>query len=133
MPKLGDMFPANFLRADDFEDGDAVLTMKRIEEETIGKGKDAKDVFILYFRELDKGLVLNKTNSNTIAGLYGDDTDDWKGKQVTLYATEVQFQDKMVDAIRVRSKPPKKAAPKPVKAAVVEEAEEAEDDSGIPF
>jgi hypothetical protein len=129
------MFPSNYLKASDFEDGDSTLTIKRLDEETIGSGKEAKDVWVVYFREQEKGLVLNKTNSNVIAGLYGDDTDDWKGKQVTLYETEVQFQDKMVPAIRIRSKPPKKAAAKPVKAAVAEPAEDTEedDDSQIPF
>jgi hypothetical protein len=62
---------------------------------------------VLFFREEEKGLVLNKTNTTIIAKLYGDDTDDWVGKPVTLYATEVQFQGDMVDAIRVRNKPPR--------------------------
>jgi hypothetical protein len=143
MPRLYDMFPTNYLKASDFEDGDTTLTIKRLAKETIGKGKDQKDAWVCYFREEDKGLVLNKTNSNTIAGLYGDETDDWKGKKIILYATEVQFQDRMVDAIRVRSKPPKKSPPKAsrVVADYVPEEEEDkeeedkddEDEDDIPF
>ena len=116
MPKLSDMYPSNYLRAADFEDGDSVLTIKQVEEDSIGQGKDAKDVWVCYFKEEDKGLVLNKTNSNTIATLYGDDTDDWAGKPVTLYATEVQFQDKMVDGHPRPVKPPKVEGPEAVKA-----------------
>jgi hypothetical protein len=111
MPKLNDMFPSKWLKAADFDESGSVLTIDRLEEESIGQGSDKADKWVLYFKELDKGLVLNKTNTNIIAALYGDDTDEWDGKLVTLYATEVQFQGDMVDAIRVRKK-----APKPKKA-----------------
>jgi hypothetical protein len=112
MPKIGDMYPSRYLKAGDFEDGDATLTIADIRQERIGQGRDADDKWIVYFEEEEKGLVLNKTNSNSIAKLHGDDTDDWIGKEITLFATEVQFQSEMVEAIRIRSKPPRrKAAP----------------------
>lgn len=136
MPKLNDMFPSRYLKAADFEDGDAVVTIERLEEDTVGQGKDAKDVWIVYFTELDKGLVLNKTNTVTIGKLYGDDTDDWTGKKITLFSTEVQYQSDMVAAIRIRSKPPK-ARQKPVavkaEAPVEAEAPDDDDDDSIPF
>ena len=128
MPKLKEMFPSKYLRAADFEDGDAVVTIERLEEDNVGMGKDAKDVWVLFFDELDKGLILNKTNTNTIAKLYGDDTDDWIGKKVTLFATEVQFQSEMVEAIRVRSKAPKAAVKKAAANANVATAREPGDD-----
>ena len=107
MPKISEMQPSKYLKATDAEDGDLILTMSDVKEETLGMGKDADKKWVLYFEEQPKGLVLNKTNMNTIAKLYGDDTDDWEGKKVTLFATEVQFKDEMVEAIRIRSKPPK--------------------------
>ncbi len=126
MPKTGDMYPSRYLKASDCEDGDITLTIKEIRQERIGQGRDADDKWILFFEEEEKGLVLNKTNTNTIAKLYGDDTDDWDGKQVTLFSTEVSFQGDMVEAIRVRSKPPK-ARGKVAKTAP------AEDDDGEEF
>ena len=38
--------------------------------------------------------------------MYGDDTDMWIGKAITMYATEVEFGGKMVMGIRVRMQPP---------------------------
>jgi hypothetical protein len=134
MPSVNDMYPSKWLKASDCEDGDMVLTISGIVQERIGQGSQADDKWVLNFEEEEKGLVLNKTNTNTIAKLYGNDTDDWIGKQVTLFATEVQFQGDMVEAIRVRSKPPRKPGAKvtkPVTAKVEEVAEEAEGD--IPF
>lgn len=133
MPKLNDMFPSKYLKAADFEDGDQVMTIDRLEKDNVGQGKDAKDVWVVYFDGEDKGLILNKTNTNTIAKLYGDDTDDWIGKQVTLFATEVQFQSEMVEAIRVRSKPPKRPTAKAKAAPVAVEAEDEADDDTVPF
>lgn len=132
MPRLNDMYPSRYLKAADFEDGDRVLTIKGVDSERIGQGADAETKWILYFEEEDKGLVLNKTNSGTIAKLYGDDTDDWEGKKVTLFATEVQFKQEMVEAIRIRSKPPK-AKGKPAPAAVAPADDEEEDGPDVPF
>ena len=86
MPSMNDLFPSNYLKAADFEE-DATLTIKALRQEKIGQGKDADDKWILFFKEEKKGLVLNKTNANTLCKLYGDDTDDRIGKQVTLLAT----------------------------------------------
>lgn len=134
MPKLADMYPSRWLRATDCEDGDLILTIEDVRQEKVGMGGDDSLKWVVYFHENDKGLVLNKTNSNTIAKLYGDDTDDWTGKKVVLYATEVQFQGDMVDAIRVRTKPPKAAA-KPVRGLATPTVAEAAaaDDPDIPF
>lgn len=107
MPKISEMQPSKYLKASDADEGDLILTMRDVKEETLGRGPDAQNKWILYFEEVEKGLVLNKTNMNTIAKLYGDDTDGWEGKKITLFATEVQFQAEMVEALRVRSKPPK--------------------------
>jgi len=135
MPKTSDMFPSRWLKASDFEDGDATLTIREVGQERIGQGKDASDKFVLYFEDEAKGLVLNKTNVGTIAKLHGDDTDDWIGKDVTLYTTEVQFQSDMVEAIRVRSKAPRRPGAKAGKpTAPAPAATEAEDDEDkVPF
>jgi hypothetical protein len=135
MPRVSEMHPSKYLKASDCEDGDLVLTIERLEQDRIGQGKDAEDKWIVYFVEHDKGLILNKTNTNTIAKLYGDDTDDWEGKPVTLFATEVQFGTDMVDAIRIRSKPAKpKGATKATKAtAPAARPAAGDDDEDIPF
>ena len=72
--------------------------MDRVEFEVLGDNKK----LILYFEGKDRGLVLNKTNANNIANAYGDDTDDWIGKQIVLFEAMVDFQGRTVPAIRVR-------------------------------
>jgi hypothetical protein len=131
MPNVNDMHPSNYLKASDLDDEDLTLTMKAVKQESIGQGAQAEEKWILYFKGQDKGLVLNKTNTTTIAKLYGDDTDGWLGKRITLFATQVDFQGRQVDAIRVKNKAPKEAA-RPEKAPAGVTAED-ESDEDIPF
>ncbi len=99
--KLSSLFPSKYLRASDL-DGDTPVTMKSL---IVGEiSQEEKPV--LYFREEAKGLVLNKTNGKTIGSLHGSETDDWPGKKIILYSTEVDFRGEIVDAIRVRRRIP---------------------------
>ena len=63
-------------------------------------GKSKKPV--VYFEKATKGMVLNKTNARTIAKLHGNDTDEWTGKTVTLYATTCDAFGETVDCVRIK-------------------------------
>lgn len=109
--KISAAFPSNYLKAADLNDRNVKVVMDRVEMEDIGG--DHKP--ILYFQGKDKGLVLNKTNSNNISAAYGDDTDEWAGRQLVLYPAMTDFQGKTVPCIRVRAPTAKDGAaiPKP--------------------
>ncbi len=99
------VFPSNYLKADQFEE-DRTVTIREVKIESLGQGSDADDKPILYFEETEKGLVLNRTNANTVAGMYGPETDAWTGQRVTLGMSYVDFQGKQTASIRVRPKRP---------------------------
>ena len=67
--RVSQAFPSNYLKAADLQGRNVPVTMNRVEMEDIGG--DHKPV--VYFNGKDKGVVLNKTNANNIAQLYGDD------------------------------------------------------------
>jgi len=103
--KLNEAFPSNFLKAADLDDKDVTVTIESVTLETIDKDeKDQK--LIIAFKGKSKKLVCNKTNAKTIEKLYGDDTDGWIGKKITLTPREVEFQGETVWAIRVSLKKP---------------------------
>ncbi len=136
MPKMSQMFPSKWLAAADLDEQDRTFTVADVTEELIGQGEEQDLKWVVHFREVDKGLVLNKTNATTITSALGDDTDEWIGRRVVLYPTEVSFSGKMVSAIRVKEKATKaanKVAPKaqPGKPAPV--VTQAEADEDIPF
>lgn len=114
--KVSEMYPSRFMKAEDFEEGETrIFTIKNVEMEELGQGKEKQEKPVLQFREPDtKEFVLNKTNAANIAKLYGDDTDDWLGKRIELYTLEVDSFGDVVRAIRVKTKVPKGAqAPAP--------------------
>lgn len=104
MAKMGKMFPSKWLAAADLNDSDLTVTINSVTEELVGQGEQAEYKWVCYFQECEKGMVLNKTNAQAIAAIYGDDTDDWLGRPVVLFPTEVDFGGKKVEAIRVKSK-----------------------------
>lgn len=106
--KIGQAFPSKYLGAADIGDEDMELTITEVVTESVGRGDDQEDKPVVYFKGTKKGFVLNKTNAAAITMVCGsDDTDDWEGKKITLYATETEFAGKTVDCIRVRTKKPK--------------------------
>lgn len=110
--RIGDVFPSNYLKASDLNGKVVPVTIREVKTEQVGRDKEWKAV--IYFEGKDKGVVLNKTNAKKIVEIAGsDDTDDWPGVVIALYATEVDFQGDTVEAIRVRPATGSKAKPKP--------------------
>lgn len=105
MVKMSEAFPSKYLRAADLRGQEAHVTIRGCAMENLG---DNESKPVLYFNESQKGLVVNKTNSNTMVRLYGDDTDAWTGKQLILFAMPVEMKGEMVEGLRVRG--PQQAA-----------------------
>jgi len=137
--RISSAFPSDYLKAADLQGRQVTVTMARVTVEKIGK--DSKPV--LYFQGKQKGMVLNKTNANTIASNYGEDTDHWAGGSIVLFETMVDYQGKSVPAIRVRlapqqrqPQPPVRQAPPPPPVDNYERGDDQrqdDDDGEIPF
>jgi hypothetical protein len=96
--KSADVFPGRFLRAADLAGHTPVVTIARVEVQTVGD--DQKPV--VFFEGKDKAIVLNRTNFNAIVEITGrEDTDDWPGHKIKLITTKVDYQGRRVPAIRV--------------------------------
>ena len=98
-------FLGSYLKQDDVEDS-PVVTISGAEG--VQFEDEDKEKLVLHFEEFDKGMVLNATNINLLTSLFGsDETDDWTGKQVTLFADKtIMFGGKRVGGIRVKSASP---------------------------
>lgn len=121
--KISDLFPSKYVKAGDLNGRAVTLTIKELKIEKMGHGAEEERKPVLYFDKATKGLVLNRTNAMIIAGLYGNETDDWRGKRITIYPTKVRAFGAMHDAIRVREEIPAQPKPQVQPAQQVEEAE----------
>lgn len=126
-------FPSDYLKASDIPQGRrATVVIENVTIENIGKTKDQRPV--VYFQGKEKGLVLNKTNARMISAITGSgETEHWRGRQIALYSTIVEYQGKPVPALRVDYPPAQSngAAARP-SAQVFHDAPDLDTDE-IPF
>jgi hypothetical protein len=82
------------------------VKIKAVTKETdVGEKQETKAC--AWFTNLDKGLLLNKTNLRTLQAAFGDAMAAWAGKIVVLYVIMDNFRGKMTPSLRVRIPPPK--------------------------
>jgi hypothetical protein len=130
---IDDVFTGRWLKATDLGDKTPVVTIKKVVLDTIED--EAK--LIVFFEKVARGLVLNKTNANSIAEITGTrDYGDWNGYQIKLIKVKVEYQGKRVDGIRIEPAPKGKtnSKPKPEAEPFPEEEEATEiTDDDVPF
>lgn len=110
------LYDRDYIYAFDLGGRDVTVKIAKVEAAVLtGSGGRKTRKPVVYFDGKEKGLALCKTNAKTIATLYGNDTEKWVGRSVTLYPTTTMFGVETVDCIRVRPVVPKGngTAPKP--------------------
>ena len=142
--KVSDAFPSKYLSAEDLGDigTEVTVTIAQVMMEDMQTQGTVERKLMVSFAGASKKLVLNKTNAKAIAYLWGDDTDDWIGKRITLTVQSVQFKSDIVNAIRVKLVKPDDATPAavapapaaaPVPAAPAPQQHQAITEDEIPF
>lgn len=88
------------------------LTMSRVTEEMVKGDRGDEHKYVLHFEERGvKAMILNVGNRKRLITGFGDETDDWRGKQIEVYVDpNVEMGGEVVGGIRVR--PVEKQAPK---------------------
>lgn len=91
-------FPSNYIKSSDLAGQTVPVVISHCAMEKFDDG----DSPILFFQERQKGLVLNKTNATVLADAFGNETDQWPGHPVELYAAETSYMGKPCMGVRVR-------------------------------
>lgn len=95
-------FGGNYLKAVDIREA-TQLTITRAQEEEM---PDGRKKIVVYFDEVEKGLVLNKINTTRIIKWTGTpETDEWAGTRITVVKSTVEYDGEDVPGIRVKRKP----------------------------
>ena len=125
--KLNDAFPSNYLTAQDVKNAGGKLTVQieGVQMEELGQDDEKKSKPVATLQGYEKGLVLNVTNYNAIAAVFGsDESNDWQGGSIVLCTRKVEFKGKITDSIRVdieasEAIQPVQEAPRPTGRPVV--------------
>lgn len=105
MAKIGEMIDSKYLKQSDVND-EAVVTIEKVGKANVArKGDEPELKWLIRFREFEKPMVLNATNIKRLAkACNSDDTDEWVGKQVTLFVDhDVEFGGNIVGGLRVKA------------------------------
>lgn len=99
MPSVNDFYGSGAtIKANDLQGREFALTISGLEFRKFDDGNKIE----LSFAQTDKKMVCNKTNANTIADIYGDETNNWIGKEITLFPTYTDFNGGQVPCVRVK-------------------------------
>jgi hypothetical protein len=111
------LFPSKWLKSSDLGSTARIATISKIDFELVGNEKEKKAV--VSFQNTTKRLILNRTNAQTLAYLYGPTVLAWIGKKIILYSAEVLFRGMPTQAIRIKEEIPgtPKVEPQPVPEA----------------
>jgi hypothetical protein len=106
---------SNYLAQKDLGNRHVPVIIESLSYETVGQGQDQEDKWVVHFQGKNKGMVLNKTNAETIGDILGDDEmDNWPGHKIVLYVDKnVMMGGRKVGGIRVMEYRGPQAAPKP--------------------
>jgi len=101
----------DFIGAYAFQPGERkILTIAKAGlEKVTGTAGKKEDCLVVRFKENEKPLICNVTNSKAIAKVADSGyIEDWTGTAIELYTTEVQAFGDTVEAVRVKSTAPMK-------------------------
>lgn len=100
---VNDIKQSKYIKAADLQGQERTLTISNVVMENVGREDAPENKAVVYFQGAQKGMVLNITNLDALTVAYGEETDLWIGKPVTLFTVRVMFQGQMVDGLRVRA------------------------------
>ena len=96
---INNAFPSKWLRSGDLADRHHEVMIREFQIEDVSKTERKP---VIYFEGKQKGLVLNRTNSDTITQAFGPETDNWLGKVLVIYSAQTTYMGKTTDGVRVR-------------------------------
>jgi hypothetical protein len=109
--KTSELSTSKYLKQTDI-DKPQIVTITHVTKENVAlPNQPKKDRGVLYFREHEKGMVLNTTNLRRLETLFGGDTDLWVDSKVVLFVDEeVTYGGEQVGGLRLRKVPAAKPA-----------------------
>jgi hypothetical protein len=110
-------YGSKYLSATEVGDRKLRTTIARVRKEVLPQqGGTTRPKLILAFTALDKEMVLNSTNINTLIDALGKPPGGWKDADVGIYTEATMFGGKPTKGLRLRvlKKPTATPAPTPI-------------------
>lgn len=96
-----EIYSSQWLKAADIKEKKVKVTVAEVKPVVVKDNEPRK--LELHFSELQKSLLLNKTNGTRMMEAFGKETDNWAGKTIELYTIMTNYQGEEVPAIRLKA------------------------------
>jgi hypothetical protein len=101
MADFDELYGTRFLSASELK-SPVTATIDRVEEETFARpGEKPRTKKVLYVRGGKKGIVLNKTNANNLAAVFGKNFEKWPGTRIVIRPEPTMVGGKPTVGIRL--------------------------------
>lgn len=131
MANIREAIPSKYIKNADLKGQPVPVIIERYALEEVGMAKELRGV--LYFQGHTKGVILNAGKIDVLSGLYGEETDSYIGKPITMIPTTTQFQgNPHYPNIGFRATAPTDVAPAPIVAPMQQPAPAAVGPDGEP-
>ena len=110
----------NYLGSWDVEKDSLEVTVNEIvTEDFYVPGEGDSSGVVMYFKEKDKGMILNKTNLKAMESITGSSyVEDWIDQKILLKVDKVKAFGEVVDALRIHKYSKQKITAKRFEAAL---------------
>lgn len=106
MPNINQMKQSKFLKKEDCGPNGILVTLSSVSEMNVALPSAPEEYkWCAHFVEVELPLVLNSTNLQIMAAVFGsEETDEWTGKKIVLYNDpNVSYAGKLTGGIRCRA------------------------------
>ena len=93
-----EMYRSNYMKSDDLNGQAFCFTITDCSAEKMGGGEKR---LVLAFLEVSSLMILDRTNTNMLAELYGPETSEWIGKVIKLAPSTTLFLGEIVKYNRI--------------------------------
>ncbi|MBT7488500.1 MAG: hypothetical protein HN673_19215 [Rhodospirillales bacterium] len=92
-----EMYRSDYMKSDDLNGQALCLSITECLAEKAG----GDERLVLAFFEVPSLMILDRTNTNMLAELYGPETSEWRGKVIKLAPSTTLFLGQVVKYIRI--------------------------------
>lgn len=102
---INDIYPRRYAPLLDLEGRAMTVTITGVKaERTRQPGSGSKEIFVLFFSETPRAVLLTPNLAAQIAKATGrDDTDQWTGQRITLYPEVIKVAGQPRTVIRAKA------------------------------
>ena len=105
----------DYLGSWDFKENEIkTLNIKIVEQRKVFNPTSNKEELslVMFFNNYPLGMFVNVTNAKMLIKLFGtSETDNYKGKNISLKTTKIRVKGETIDAVRIADKLPPQTAP----------------------